>query len=101
LLTQPIEQAELVQQLELVVDVLLTDLNANSMARFEVERGIIGHTQVELFKNLGSTPRLSDTIEWGGIASGNRDVLSVELPTAGYMVQPPLASAHRYRSLVT
>lgn len=89
LLAQPLSQAERGQQIELVVDVLLTDVDANSMLRFEVERGYIGVTQVELFNNLDLSPVLIDTIEWGGVASGSRNVLSVELPAAGYLVLPP------------
>jgi predicted amidohydrolase YtcJ len=89
LLAQPLKQAERGQQIELVVDVLLTNVDANTMLRFEVERGYIGLTQVELFNNLGLSPVLIDTIEWGGIVSGGRNVLSVELPAAGYLVLPP------------
>jgi hypothetical protein len=101
LLAQPLPQAELGQQVELVVDVLLTDVTANATLRFEVERGYIGTTQFELFNNLGSSPLLIDTLEWDGITPGDRNVLSVEIPAAGYLVQPPYASARRIETRAT
>ncbi len=52
LLSQPLKQAESGQQIELVVDVLLTNVDSNTTLRFEIERGYIGLTTVELLTIL-------------------------------------------------
>jgi len=84
LLTQPLSQAEHGQQLELTVDVLLTEVSDNTLLRVEVERGHLGLTQVELFSLLDGRPVLVDTIRWGGIVSGERNALSRELSSSRY-----------------
>jgi predicted amidohydrolase YtcJ len=89
LLLQPLEQAQFGQQVEMIVDVLLTDVEAGGMLHFEIERGGIGRTQIELYNNLDPTPVLVDTIQWAGTSSGERNAFSVDLPAAGYLVKPP------------
>jgi len=89
LLTQPLNQAELGQQAEMVVDALLTNVDSDGLLHFEVERGGLGRTQVELYNNLGPTPVLVDTIQWGGVSSGGRNAFPVDIPAAGYLVTPP------------
>ena len=49
----------------MVVDVLLANVESDGILHFEVKRGGIGRTQIELYKNLGPTPVLVDTISGG------------------------------------
>jgi predicted amidohydrolase YtcJ len=89
LLMQPLEPAQLGQQVEMVVDALLNNLGPDAVLHFEVERGGLGSTQVEMYNTLGPVPILVDTIQWGGTSPGDRNVYSVDLPAAGYLVKSP------------
>jgi len=81
LLTQPLARAEAGGTVEMVVDILLTDLKGGGTLVFEIERGHLGSTQVELFNYLGAEPVVVKTFVWDGINPGERNATTVQIPT--------------------
>jgi predicted amidohydrolase YtcJ len=88
LLMQPLKPAEGGQQVEMIMDVMLTNVDPDGILHVEIERGGLGATQVELYNTLGPVPVLVDTLQWGGV-SGDRNPYPQDLPAAGYMVKSP------------
>ena len=66
-LDQSLDRASGGERVVLAMDVSL--MNADPVAvTFEIQRGNIGSTQVDLFNMAGGTPVLIGTFTWGGIA---------------------------------
>jgi hypothetical protein len=72
-LTQPIARAEAGVTVELVVDILFAGWEIGGTLVFEIERGHLGWTEAKLFEFVGGEPLLVETLEWNGIASGERN----------------------------
>jgi hypothetical protein len=85
---QPIQRAEAGGIIELVFDVFFTNLDPDGMLVFEIERGHLGLTQVELFNYLGPEPIFSERLRWGGIVEGDRNAVTFEVP-ASKITSPP------------
>ncbi len=75
-LSQPIERAQTGKSVELVAEASISPLDPNRTLAFEIDRGYIGSTQVELSTYLGDTPRLAARLTWGGIREGQRNTRS-------------------------
>ncbi len=73
LLSQSIDRAEAVESVELIADAFLTELDPQGPLVFEIERGHIGSTQVEISSYQDGTPRVVAVLAWGGISSGPRN----------------------------
>ncbi len=61
--------------MELVVEALLTDLEPANPLIFEIERGHIGSTRVEISSYTEETPTVVAVLTWDGINAGNREQL--------------------------
>ena len=72
-LTQPIARAEAGGTVELIVDILFAGWESGGTLVFEIERGHLGWTEAKLFEFVGGEPLLVETLEWNGIASGERN----------------------------
>jgi len=73
LLTQPLISAEHGQTVEMIVDILLTDVKEDGQLVFEIERGHLGSTKVELISYPGAEPVVVASFVWAGIAPGERN----------------------------
>ncbi len=89
LLTQPLTRAEVGGRVEMVVDIFFADLDPEGMLVFEIERGHLGSTQVELHNYLGSEPVVIETFWWDGINPDERNTLTVQTPAAGLLGSTP------------
>jgi len=78
-LSQPLANAEASKTVEMVVDILLTDMKDGGALVFEIERGHIGSTKVELFNYLGIEPVVVKTFKWDGINPGQRNVHTIQI----------------------
>ena len=72
-LSQPIYRAEAGGEVEIVADVLVSGWESGGTLVFEIERGHLGWTQVELLQLVEGEPVLVETFAWGGITSGERN----------------------------
>jgi glycoprotein endo-alpha-1,2-mannosidase len=78
-LIQPVARAETGESVEMVVDILLADCESDGTLVFEIERGHIGSTQVELANYLGTEPVVVDTFVWDGLNPGERNTTIVQI----------------------
>jgi hypothetical protein len=67
-LSQIIDRAKTGKQVEMVVDVALSDIRAGQELTFVIKRGSIGKTTIALMNVLGAEPVTVKTIEWSGVA---------------------------------
>jgi hypothetical protein len=81
-LSQPLERGEAGGEVEMVVDVLLVNPQNNENLMFEIERGHLGWTRVELSNYSGAEPMLVETLEWAGIRPSGRNAHSFQIPFA-------------------
>jgi hypothetical protein len=70
ILSQSVGQAQGGKSVELVVEALLTDLEPANPLTFEIERGYIGSTQVEISSYTEETPTVVAVLTWDGINAG-------------------------------
>lgn len=73
LLMQPISRANAGQSVEMVVDVLFSGLDPNSTLTFEIERGNLGSTTVELMNMQGAQPVVVTQMAWSKIGPDSRN----------------------------
>jgi hypothetical protein len=73
-LRQSLDRAEGAESVELIADALLTELDPKGPLVFEIERGHIGSTQVEISSFQDEIPRVVAVLTWDGISSGGRNV---------------------------
>jgi hypothetical protein len=85
LLTQPLGPAEAGSSVEMVVDILLTNVTDGVPLLFEIERGHLGSTQVELSSYAGSEPVVVQTFVWDEIAAGERNAHTFQIPLASLL----------------
>jgi hypothetical protein len=79
-LTQPLPRAEAAGAVEMVVDLLLTDADAEDTLVFTIERGHLGYTRVEVFNFLGADPVAVEAFVWSGINVDERNTRRVQIP---------------------
>jgi hypothetical protein len=89
LLAQPLVRAEAGGTVEMIVDILLTDTEGGEALVFEIERGHLGSTQVELSSYLGPEPVVIQTFAWDGIAPGDRNVRTFQIPLSSLLNPAP------------
>ena len=83
-LSQSLGRAEAGQSVEWVVEVLVTGIEPRSKVVFEIERGHIGSTQIEIQRNQGEAPRVIAVLTWDGISSGARNSQVYELSSEAF-----------------
>ncbi len=69
-LTQSLADANAGNQVEMIWDVLLTDLIPGQELILQIDRGNIGKTQVTIFNYLGETPVEVKRFEWDQVTTG-------------------------------
>jgi hypothetical protein len=89
LLTQPLARAEAGGGVEMVVDILLTKATGDKPLLFEIERGHLGATQAELSRYVDGEPVVAETLNWGGIAAGERNAQTFQIPLASLVSPAP------------
>jgi glycoprotein endo-alpha-1,2-mannosidase len=80
ILAQPLARAEGGGRVEMVFDLLLSGLADGGTVVFEVERGHLGATRVEVSNYLGTEPVVVQTFEWGDISPGERNAATFQVP---------------------
>lgn len=81
-LIQPIGQAEAGASVELVADLYFREDNLRENLEFEIDRGHIGGTKVEIYSYACSNPTLVDTFTWEGIQPSGENIRRVTMPVA-------------------
>jgi serine/threonine protein kinase len=87
-LHQELTDAFASNEVEIILDVLITDLDPEGVLVFEIERGHEGWTEVNLMNFVTDEPVRVDTFLWGGINEGPRNAIQFEIP-ASLIVEPP------------
>ena len=89
LLTQSLARAETGNTVEMMVDILLTGTQEDEPLVFEIERGHLGSTPVELSSYLGTKPSSSRSFVWDGIAPGERNAHQFQIPISSVVELVP------------
>jgi alpha-amylase len=92
-LNQPIDRAEAGGSVEMVVEVLFSDWESEGTVVFEIDRGHIGYTQVELSRHVGAEWAVVQTLRWDGIIPEGRNARSSEVPAAALFGGIPSVAA--------
>jgi hypothetical protein len=70
LLTQSLADANAGKEVEVIWDVMLTNLATDYDLMLQIDRGNIGKTQVTIYNYMGSTPIEVKTFEWDKVTTG-------------------------------
>ncbi len=81
-LIQPLSQAETGAHVELIADMSFTNIDPDGALVFEIERGHLGWTEVEVMNYLGTEPVAAGAFVWDKIAPTNPNTRRFELPAA-------------------
>ena len=81
-LTQSLARGEAGETVEIWVDIMLTGIEAGEPLVFEIERGHLGSTRVDLMRYQGGKPVVVETLVWDGIAPGERNAHLFEVPVS-------------------
>jgi len=84
-LQQPLARAQAGNVVEMVVDLQLSGLEPGGTLTFEIERGHIGWTQVEVMCYVGGETELVDTLKWFAISSGARNTVQFDIPVDAFL----------------
>lgn len=88
-LSQSLDQAQGGKRVELVAEALITDLDPANPLQFEIERGHIGSTQVEISSYPEGTPSVVAVLTWDGINSGERNTQTYEVSAKPFLGAAP------------
>ena len=88
-LSQSIDRAEAGESIELVADAFFTELDPEGMLEFEIERGHIGSTQVEISSYQDEIPRVIAVLTWDGISSGPRNTRVFDVSSEAFVGTRP------------
>ncbi len=80
-LLQPLEAAERNRVVEMIVDLQLSEIEPDGNLTFEIERGHIGWTEVELYRQGAEAFELVQSLRWYGISGGDRNTRTFTVPT--------------------
>jgi len=83
-LSQSLARAQAGESVELVVEVQLAGLESQGKIVFEIERGHIGSTQVEIQSNRDEIPTVIAVLTWDGIRAGERNSQVYELSSEAF-----------------
>lgn len=88
-LNQNIERAEDGGMVEMIVDIQITGWQDEDVLLFEIERGHLGFTQVELYRYAEDEPVLAKTLKWGGIKSEPENAATFQVAPEELFVSTP------------
>lgn len=80
-MTQPISRARARRSIEIVIDVLVTGSEVGGTLVFEIGRGHLGWTQVELLSYAAPELVVVETLVWDGVLPVEPNVARFEVPT--------------------
>jgi hypothetical protein len=89
ILIQSLERAQGGKSVELVVEALLTDLEIANPLTFEIERGHIGSTQVEISNYTEETPTVAAVLTWDSIKAGEKNAQTYEVSPQPFLGAVP------------
>ncbi|MEW5870621.1 MAG: glycoside hydrolase family 99-like domain-containing protein [Chloroflexota bacterium] len=92
-LSQPQLLAEAGQKVEMSLDVFFSEMTPIIPVTFEIQRGFIGSTQVEIYTYIGGQPSLLQSFTWDKINADNGNILAVQILSADIMNPPTPAPA--------
>jgi glycosidase len=92
-LNQPIDRAEAGGSVQMVVEALFSDWESGGTVVFEIDRGHIGFTRVELSRLVDDEWVVVRTLRWEGIVPEGPNVLSGEIPVAALFGEVPSVAA--------
>ncbi len=78
-LSQLLERAEAGGQVEVILEISFREDESVNPVAFEIERGGLGSTQVEVYRSVAGEWILVDTFQWGGHSAGNRNTIRFEV----------------------
>jgi len=84
-LTQSLARGEAGERVEVVVDIMVSGIDQGKPLVFEIERGHLGSTEVELMRYQGGKPVVVERLVWDGIAPGERNAQQFEVPVANLL----------------
>jgi len=84
-LTMPIERAGGTQSVRMMVDVGLSGMKTDRTIVFEIERGNLGSTQVEVMNYLREGPLSIGTYNWSKIKAAPPNTYTFEVPATSLM----------------
>ena len=87
-LTQPLARAEAGGTVEMVVEILLTGMEQGGSLVFEIGRGHLGSTTVELAKGSGAGAAVIASQVWDGIVPGDLNALQFKVPVSSLIDHP-------------
>ncbi len=73
----------------MIVDILVTGTEDGKPLVFEIERGHLGSTRVELSSYRGTTPVVVATFVWDGIVPGDRNAHQFQVPLSTVLSGAP------------
>ena len=79
-LSQPIARAEAGKSVEVIVDVLFSDWTSGGTVVFEINRGHLGATRVELFRYVDDEPVITESFEWHEIKDSGPNTSAFSIP---------------------
>lgn len=88
-LTQPLARAETGKTVEMIIDILLTNIEESELLVFEIERGHLGSTKVELASYQGTEFVVFASFVWNGIAPGERNAHLFQAPISSVIDPTP------------
>ncbi len=88
-LTQPLAGANAGKTVEMIVDILVTGAEQGKPLVFEIERGHLGSTRVELTSCQDTNPVVVATFVWDGIAPGDRNAQQFQVPLSSVLCGAP------------
>ena len=89
LLSQSLDRAQGGKRVELVAEAFLTDLEPAKSLHFEIERGHIGSTKVEISSYSEETPTVVAVLTWDGINAGERNAQTYEVSPQPFLGAAP------------
>ena len=88
-LTQSLARGEAGERVEVVVDILVSGIEKDELLVFEIERGHLGSTEVELMRYQGGKPVVVEKLVWDAIAPGERNAQLFEVPVSRVVYPEP------------
>lgn len=92
-LSQPLARAEAGNSVELTLEVLFGGLDPSSQVAFEIQRGYIGWTQVEISTYVDGQPAPLKTFVWDKINPDNGNILEVQISASELLAPRTVADS--------
>lgn len=88
-LSQPLSRAEAGEDVELVLEVYFSELEPGGTLVFEIERGFLGSTQVEIQQVIEDSPHFITQFSWEGIQPAGTNSQQFEVAADAFLDPTP------------